>query len=117
MPRRGLRRAQHEALDDPADKHEREILAALSRLRDTTAREVMTPRVDVIALRAPVSQEDLAVAIKESGHSRFPVYEDDLDNLTGVLFAKDLFRSSGAIRLRQPFLVPEHRRVLELLQE
>jgi CBS domain containing-hemolysin-like protein len=117
MPRRGSRRAKQGALDDQADHHEREILAALARLRDTTAREVMTPRVDVIALRAPVSQEDVAVAIKESGHSRFPVYEDDLDNLTGVLFVKDLFRSGGSIRLRPPFLVPEHRRVLELLQE
>lgn len=76
----------------------------------------MTPRVDVVALRAPVSAEDVAQAVKESGHSRFPVYEDDLDALRGVLFVKDLFRS-GVVRLRKPFVVSEHRPVLDLLQE
>jgi magnesium and cobalt transporter len=76
----------------------------------------MTPRVDVVALRAPVTPEDVARAVKESGHSRFPVYEDDLDSLLGVLYVKDLFRS-GDVRLRKPFLVPEHRRVLDVLQE
>jgi putative hemolysin len=84
----------------------------------------MTPRVDVIALEAPVTPEDLARAVKESGHSRFPVYEEDLDHLVGVLFVKDLFRAgwpqgvtteSIAKRLRTPFLVPEGRRVLDLL--
>jgi len=85
----------------------------------------MTPRVDVIALAMPVSLEDVALAVKESGHSRFPVYEEDLDHLLGVLFVKDLFRmgswpqglatESIAKRLRPPFLVPEGRRVLELL--
>lgn len=76
----------------------------------------MTPRVDVVALRAPVSADDVARAVKESGHSRFPVYEDDLDSLLGVLYVKDLFRS-GDVRLRKPFLVPEHRPVLDVLQE
>ena len=93
------------------------------RLRDTTAREVMTPRVDVVALEAPVSPEDVTQAVKESGHSRFPVYRDNLDELVGVLFVKDLFRMDEPTtelitrRLRQPFLVPETRQVLELLQE
>ena len=77
----------------------------------------MTPRVDVVALKAPVSADDVGAAIKQSGHSRFPVYGDDLDHLEGILFVKDLFRSGGAVRLRKPFLVPEHRRVLELLHE
>lgn len=84
-----------------------------------TVREVMTPRVDVVALRTPVSSDDVARAIRESGHSRFPVYKDDLDSLEGVLFVKDMFRSGGAVRLRlrKPFLVPEHRRVVDVLQE
>jgi len=85
----------------------------------------MTPRVDVVALEAPVTPEAVAQAVKESGHSRFPVYEEDLDHLLGVLFVKDLFRMGGwpqgmtiesiAKRLRPPFLVPEGRQVLELL--
>jgi magnesium and cobalt transporter len=77
----------------------------------------MTPRVDVVALKAPVEPDDVARAVRESGHSRFPVYDDDLDDLLGVLFVKDLFRSGGVVRLRDPFLVSEHRPVLDLLPE
>jgi CBS domain containing-hemolysin-like protein len=77
----------------------------------------MTPRMDVVALRAPVDADDVARAVRESGHSRFPVYENDLDDLVGVLFVKDLFRSGGAVRLREPFVVSEHRPVLDLLHE
>lgn len=98
---------------------EQEILAALARLRTTTAREVMTPRVDVVALAVPATMAAVGRAVKESGHSRFPVYQDSLDHLVGVLFVKDLFRSGsdGALRLRKPFLVPEGRLVLDLVQE
>lgn len=106
------------------DAIEHEIVEALTRLRTTTAREVMTPRVDLVSLEMPVTAEDVARAVKESGHSRFPVYEENLDHLAGVLFVKDLFRMGEAAtpeaiqkRLRKPFLVPESRRVLELLQE
>jgi CBS domain containing-hemolysin-like protein len=107
---------------DHTNPEEQRIQAALVALRQTTAREVMTPRVDVIALPLPVTAEDVALAVKKSGHSRFPVYVEDLDHLVGVLFVKDLFRMSEsptaesiARRLRQPFLVPEGRRVLDLL--
>jgi CBS domain containing-hemolysin-like protein len=114
-------------------EHEQQILTALASLGDTTAREVMTPRVDVVALSVPVTLDDVARAVRESGHSRFPVYEEDLDHLVGVLFVKDLLRSGWltreaqagqrdtrldmARRVRQPFLVPESRHVLELLSE
>jgi len=75
----------------------------------------MTPRVDVVALKAPVSAEDVALAVKQSGHSRFPVYSSDLDDLVGVLYVKDLFRSGGVVRLRQPFVIPETAPVLDVL--
>ncbi|MHB8464201.1 MAG: hemolysin family protein [Acidimicrobiales bacterium] len=103
------------------------IRSALADLGEVTAKEVMTPRVDVVALELPVTADDLARAVRESGHSRFPVYEGDLDQLAGVLFVKDLFRmgdwpgglSADSIgrRLRPPFLVPESRRVLQLLAQ
>lgn len=102
--------------------HSEAIVAGLAALLDTVAHEVMTPRVDVVALRAPVEPEAVARAVKESGHSRFPVYQDDLDNLLGVLFVKDLFRMSDDVnpasiarRLREPFQVPEGRPALEVL--
>ncbi len=123
--RRAGRRDPPPAGSAPATPEERHIVEALARLRTTTAREVMTPRVDVVALRQPVSPADVARAVKESGHSRFPVYAEDLDDIVGVLYVKDLFRMNVgditprliARRLRRPFLVPEGRHALELLSE
>ena len=115
--RDGAERSRRRGRARAADPEEARIRQALELLRETTAKEVMTPRVDVVALEAPVTPEAVAQAVKESGHSRFPVYEEDLDHLVGVLFVKDLFRmgawprgvtsESIAQRLRPPFLVPE----------
>jgi len=115
------------------------ILAALQDLRDTTVREVMTPRVDVVGLPIPVHAADVARAVRQTGHSSFPVYDDDLDHLIGILFINDLFRSGWELdarngnggggepdkptpldisrRLRQPYPVPESRFVLDVLAD
>ena len=69
------------------------ITEALGDLRDIDVREVMTPRVDVAALSIPVSAEDVAKAVRESGHSAFPVVNGNLDEVVGVLYVNDLFRS------------------------
>lgn len=112
-------------------EQERRITLGLESLREATAREVMTPRVDVVALPAPVRFSDVAAAVRDSGHSHFPVFEDDLDHLVGVLFLKDLFRRAapevfdGPLRgdtevtswVRQPELVPETRSALEVLTD
>lgn len=117
-------------------------MSGLRSLREATARELMTPRVDVDALGAPVRLSDVARAVRRSGHSHFPVYEDDLDRLLGVLFVKDLFKiveeaivePDGAAgqggptwgappgvdvteRVREPYVVPETRSALEILAE
>ena len=120
---------------DPGEDQEQIILAALADLRDTSVREVMTPRVDVVGLAIPVTAEQVAKTVRESGHQCFPVYDEDLDRLVGVLFVNDLFRAGWEIagngdapadkpsaldisrRLRQPFLVPESRLVLEVLAD
>ena len=86
-PGRGRRR------EEAGEDQERLILAALHDLRDTTVREVMTPRVDVVGLPIPVHAADVARAVRQTGHSSFPVYDDDLDHLIGILFVNDLFRS------------------------
>lgn len=137
-----------------ADAQEQFIIDALHDLHDTVVREVMTPRVDVVALSIPLTVDAVSRAVRESGHSCFPVYGEDLDDLIGVLFVNDLFRAgwkvgdtdelasarsgprtggqgaggAGGRRgspdaidisrwLRQPFLVPESGRVLEVLAE
>ncbi len=114
------------------------ILAALQDLHDMPAREVMTPRVDVVGLPIPVTAADVTRAVRESGHSSFPVFDDDLDKLIGILYVNDLFRSGWQIdagaadgageseklspldisrRIRQPYLVPESRFVLDVLAD
>jgi CBS domain containing-hemolysin-like protein len=134
-PGRGRRR------DEAGQDQERVILAALQDLRDTTVREVMTPRVDVVGLPIPVHAADVARAVRQTGHSSFPVYDDDLDHLIGILFINDLFRSGWELdgrngngngasgepdkptpldisrRLRQPYPVPETRFVLDVLAD
>jgi CBS domain containing-hemolysin-like protein len=139
-----------------AGAQEQFIVEALDDLRDTVVRDIMTPRVDVVALSIPVTADAVNQAVRESGHSCFPVYDDDLDDLIGVLFVNDLFRAGWTVRsarqvsggtgsnggdasasaggeaeaggtvpdpidisrrLRQPFLVPESRLVLDVLAE
>jgi magnesium and cobalt transporter len=70
-------------------------LEALADLRDMDVREVMTPRVDVTYLTIPVHAEDIAQAVRTTGHSCFPVVHDDLDDLIGILFVNDIFRTGG----------------------
>ncbi len=132
-PHRGSPGGDHALEED----QERLILSALEDLRDTSVREVMTPRVDVVGLPIPVHAADVARGVRTSGHSCFPVYDDDLDHLIGVLFVNDLFRTGWEIdgrnggeggddkpspldisrRLRQPYLVPESRLVLDVLSD
>ena len=78
-----------------ASEQERIILEALADLRDKDVREVMTPRVDVTFLTIPVHAEDVARAVRTTGHSCFPVVHDDLDDLIGILFVNDIFRTGG----------------------
>jgi magnesium and cobalt transporter len=78
-----------------ATEQERIILEALADLRDMDVREVMTPRVDVTFLTIPVHAEDIAQAVRTTGHSCFPVVHDDLDDLIGILFVNDIFRTGG----------------------
>ena len=62
-------------------------------------REVMTPRTDVTYLTIPVHADDIAGAVRTSGHSCFPVVVDDLDDLVGILFVNDIFRTGrGPVR-------------------
>jgi CBS domain containing-hemolysin-like protein len=87
----------HSRGEGGADDQEQFIIEALSDLRDTVVREVMTPRVDVVALSIPLTAEAVTRAVRESGHSCFPVYGDNLDDLVGVLYMNDLFRAGWTV--------------------
>lgn len=108
------------------EQEEREIIDALFALADRPVREVMTPRVAIVTLQAPVSGDGVRHAVAATGHSRFPVIgvDGDLDHLEGILHVKDLLRSRGELDarnihrlLREPHYVPESSPVLTVLQQ
>lgn len=104
---------------------QKELLTSVFEFTHTVAREVMTPRVDLDAMSVGSSAEDLAKVMRESGHSRIPLYEETDDQIVGIVHAKDLLMSmvDGAesvdIRklMRTPVFVPEGKELHELLRE
>ncbi len=104
------------------EEAEREIIDALFHLADTSVRDVMTPRLDIVTVPAPVSADDLRRAVTDTGHSRFLVTADGLDDLQGIVHVKDLLRRSDdegdtTPVLRPPNYVPETMSVLDTLEE
>jgi len=80
-----------------AEAQERFIVEALDDLRDMAVSEVMTPRVDVVALSIPLTVDAVTQAVRESPHSCYPVCGENLDDLIGVLFVNDLFRAGWKV--------------------
>ncbi|HEB11764.1 MAG TPA: CBS domain-containing protein, partial [Spirochaetales bacterium] len=69
------------------------MIEGIHELSGTTVKEVMLPRIDVIFISIDSQVQELLNTIVDSGHSRFPVYHETLDNVVGVLYAKDLLHS------------------------
>jgi CBS domain containing-hemolysin-like protein len=94
-------------------------------LGDTLVREIMVPRIDVLALEVHTPLDEALDAIKQAGHSRVPVFKDSVDNILGLLYAKDLLgiwregrhEVSLSDYLRQAYFVPEAKKAAELLAE
>ncbi|HIC89897.1 MAG TPA: HlyC/CorC family transporter, partial [Anaerolineae bacterium] len=107
------------------EEEEKEMIASIFEFGETLVREVMVPRIDIVALEVGTSLNEALNVIVEAGHSRIPVYQDTIDNIIGVLYAKDLLtcfrdgRSEVTIEqlLRPPYFVPESKPVSELLHE
>lgn len=106
------------------EEQEKEMIQSIFEFTDTIAREVMTPRVDIKAVPENATGQELIKLVRETGHTRIPVYEGSLDNIVGVVHAKDLLRfceTGGKFSLhevmRPAFFVPESKRVVDLLQE
>jgi CBS domain containing-hemolysin-like protein len=103
----------------------REMVQGILGLSRTTVKEIMVPRIDVVSLSTDTPTADLARTIAESGHSRFPVYQGTIDNIVGIVHAKDLLRlvaeEGTAARigpaLRKPYFVPESKKLDSLLRE
>lgn len=121
----------HEATRPPSPEADA-IHARVDQLSELELRDVMTPRVDVTYLTFPITPEAVAEAVRDTGHSCFPVVSDDLDDVLGVLFVNDLFRSTTlkravgvslpnaeeiARKIRRPLMLPETFDLLESLSE
>lgn len=108
-------------------EEEHELIHGLVSFKSINVREVMTPRVDVIAVSLDISFVELVQIIKDSGHSRIPVYKDDLDSIVGIVYAKDLLPylhseiAQNEFNLekvaRECLFVPETKLISTLMQE
>ena len=104
------------------DRHERLLIANVLRLRETTADDVMVPRADIVAMRLDVTLEQALEQLRAEGHSRLPVYGEQLDDIVGMIHIKDVFAYVGRAEefslekiLRKPLLVAPQTPVLDLL--
>ena len=107
------------------DDRDREMLRSIIRLDATTVREVMVPRLDMAAVEADSPLKIVAETMVSAGHSRLPVYEETIDRILGIIHARDVLASLAASRskdslrslVREAFIVPETKRVDDLLEE
>jgi CBS domain containing-hemolysin-like protein len=105
--------------------HEREMITSILKLDETTAREIMVPRMDILAADATSSLSRVAEMMWESGHSRIPLYEESLDNIVGVVHSRDMLRnlSSEDVEVdlsdivRPPLFIPDSKRLDDLLRD
>lgn len=106
-------------------EEEKEMIYSIFDLGDTLAREVMVPRIDIVAVEADESVKSAMDIILRAGHSRVPVYEDTIDNIIGILYVKDMLihwlkqGEPASIRglQRNVYYVPETKPVTDLLRE
>ncbi len=110
--------------DGSIGEQERALIHSIVDFGETTVREVMVSRVDVKALSDDASFEDALDLIRTSGHSRFPLYQDHLDNVLGVMYAKDLLPSLDEGRTpewtnvaRRPLFVPPGKTLDDMLAD
>jgi CBS domain containing-hemolysin-like protein len=108
-----------------SEKREIELLKSIVKFSDVTVKQVMQPRTKVVGVDFKTDFHDLLAVVRESEFSRLPVYDEDLDNVTGILYVKDLLPhlDAPAVFEWQPLirtnvmLVPESKRCSELLEE
>jgi len=109
------------------EAEEREMIHSIFEFADTVVRKVMTPRLDVTGVEAQADTDALIRVVTESGHSRLPVFDGDLDNIVGIVHVKDVLRCISGPKadrtttvtelMRPPYFIPETKPVDDLLRE
>lgn len=105
-------------------EEEQELLHGIVRFQRKTVNDVMTPRMDMVVVEWGTSFDEVRQIIADNGYSRMPVYEERIDNIKGLLYAKDLLphlsesnEFDWSTLIREPFFVPESKKINSLLQE
>lgn len=102
---------------------EGEMIQGIFSFRDTIAREIMVPRTDAVFASAETRLSDIIQLIIQSGHSRIPIFEENVDNIIGTVHAKDLLSHYGIADLdvreivRVPYFIPETKKISEVLHD
>ena len=107
------------------DEEEQQMIENVLELSETTADEIMTPRTDIVAVELNSDRRAVLDIITRAGHSRVPVYEENIDNIVGLVYAKDLLTEIGKEpadfklrdRIRDAYFVPETKPLRVLLHE
>jgi len=107
------------------DEEQGDMIHNIVVLKDTTVREIMVPKVDMKAVEVSSSIDELVALINEEGCSRIPIYEEHIDNIIGVVYAKDILKYWNCddrprdIRglMNPPYFVPEGKKLIDLLNE
>jgi len=110
---------------DVIEEEEKEMIHSVFEFSDTMVREVMVPRPDMVAMPATANVKDALIETIDHGYSRIPVYGRSLDDITGVLYAKDLLKylQRGDLEkpvsdlVREPFIVPETKVLSDMLRD
>jgi len=109
--------------NEDTSQEEQKILEGIVSFGNTDTSQVMSPRIDVFALEIEESFKDVLTKILDKGYSRIPVYRDNIDQIEGVLFVKDLLPHidktdfNWTTLLREPFFVPENKKLDNLLKD
>ncbi len=105
-------------------EEKKDMIKGIEDLSETSVKEVMIPRIDVDFLSIDTPEEELLAKIAESGHSRFPVYSESIDNVLGILYVKDLLAIISKKQeidleklVRKAYFVPESKKIDGLLRE
>lgn len=109
--------------DATTTTEEQKILEGIVNFGNTETRQIMTPRVDMFSLRLNMDFEQVINAVSDKGFSRVPVYDDNIDEIRGILYAKDLLpylnqeKVNWTRLLRKPFFVSENKKLDDLLSD
>lgn len=109
--------------DAQTNEEEQRILRGIVKFGNTEVRQIMTSRIDAIAIDITASYQELYKIILDSGYSRIPVYRDNFDHVEGILYTKDLINhlndenGNWPSLLRTPYFIPESKKIVDLLKE